>query len=74
MKRPYFFGYGSLVNRGTHDFDDAHPARLSGWRRIWRHTDLRPVAYLTVVPDASAEIDGLIAHVPDDDWAALDHR
>ena len=74
MKRPYFFGYGSLVNRKTHDFDDAHPARLRGWRRIWRHTDLRPVAYLTVVPDPGAEIDGLIAHVPNDDWAALDYR
>lgn len=74
MKAPYFFGYGSLVNRKTHDFEDAHRARLRGWRRIWRHTNLRPVAYLTVVPDASAEIDGLIAHVPNDDWAALDYR
>ncbi|SHJ15277.1 Gamma-glutamyl cyclotransferase, AIG2-like [Shimia gijangensis] len=74
MKRPYFFGYGSLVNQKTHDFEDAHPARLRGWRRIWRHTNLRPVAYLTAVPDPSAEIDGLIAHVPNDDWAALDYR
>lgn len=74
MKRPYFFGYGSLVNRQTHNFEDAHPARLRGWKRIWRHTNLRPVAYLTAVPDAASEIDGLIAHVPNDDWEALDYR
>lgn len=74
MSRPFFFGYGSLVNRSTHAFQAAHPARVSGWRRIWRHTDLRPVAYLTAVPDTSCEIDGLIAEVPAGDWAALDAR
>ena len=70
----YFFGYGSLVNRASHSFAGAVPAQLTGWRRIWRHTDLRPVAYLTVVPDAHAAIDGLIAPVPDADWPALDAR
>ena len=70
----YFFGYGSLVNRASHSFAGDVPAQLTGWRRIWRHTDLRPVAYLTVVPDAHAEIDGLIAPVPDADWPALDAR
>lgn len=73
-KQRYFFGYGSLVNRATHGFERAHPAQLSGWRRVWRHTKLREVAYLTVVPDATARIDGLIAEVPDGDWAALDAR
>ena len=70
----YFFGYGSLVNRDTHHFEDAQTAQLHGWRRMWRHTRAREVAYLTVVPDASSTIDGLIAAVPDQDWAALDHR
>jgi hypothetical protein len=70
----YFFGYGSLVNRFTHDYKDLRPARLKGWRRKWRHTPLRPVAYLTVVRDPLAEIDGLIAAVPDTGWAELDHR
>lgn len=70
----YFFGYGSLVNRDTHGFDGVHLARLTGWRRMWRHTKLREVAYLTVVPDPRAEIDGLIAEVPGGDWAALDIR
>jgi hypothetical protein len=74
MSDPFFFGYGSLVNRATHGFLDAHPARLSGWRRAWRHTDLRPVAFLTAEPAPGMEIDGLIAHVPGDDWAALDAR
>jgi len=74
MADPFFFGYGSLVNRATHDFDEAHPARLSGWRRAWRHTRLRPVAFLTAVPAPGHTIDGLVAHVPGDDWAALDQR
>lgn len=74
MTVPYFFGYGSLVNRATHDFPDPQPATLTGWRRAWRHTDLRPVAFLTAVPAPGAQIDGMIAHVPHDDWAALDQR
>ena len=74
MPDPYFFGYGSLVNRATHDFPNPRQAQLSGWRRVWRHTDLRPVAFLTVVRDTDTEIDGLIAHVPHDDWVALDQR
>ena len=74
MQDPYFFGYGSLVNRATHAHDNAHPATVRGWRRIWRHTDLRPVAFLTVVPAPGAEIDGLIAAVPGADWMALDER
>ncbi len=74
MADPYFFGYGSLVNLSTHDFPNPHPARLKGWRRAWRHTDLRPVAMLTAIPDPGSEIDGMIAHVPKNDWAALDER
>ena len=68
-----FFGYGSLVNRATHDYALATPARLSGWRRVWRHTKLRDWPYLSAEP-AEAEIDGLVAAVPGDDWAALDQR
>ncbi len=74
MADPYFFGYGSLVNSATHDFSNPRKAQLSGWRRVWRHTDLRPVAFLTVVRDAGTKIDGLIAHVPGADWKALDQR
>ena len=74
MAISYLFGYGSLVNLATHDLRDARPARMKGWRRAWKHTDLRPVAFLTVVPDLESEIDGMIAHVPNDDWLALDER
>jgi len=74
MADPYFFGYGSLVNSATHDFAGPQHAQLAGWRRVWRHTDLRPVAFLTVIPDAQTTIDGMIAHVPHNDWHALDQR
>ncbi len=74
MTTPYFFGYGSLVNRATHDHPDAQPAAVTGWRRVWRHTALRPVAFLTVIPDPSATIDGMVAAVPKGDWLALDER
>ena len=74
MPHAYFFGYGSLVNATTHDFAGPQPAQLSGWRRVWRHTTLRDVAFLTVVRDLGSTIDGVIAPVPHDDWAALDYR
>ena len=74
MRIPFFFGYGSLVNRRTHSHDEAHPARVPGWRRAWRHTALRPVAFLTAVPAAGSEIDGLIGGVPGADWRGLDER
>ncbi|MEO1139601.1 MAG: gamma-glutamylcyclotransferase family protein [Pseudomonadota bacterium] len=74
MSSGFFFGYGSLVNRGTHTYANAQPARLQGWRRMWRKTDLREAAYLTVVPDEGCEIDGLVAGVPRDDWTSLDER
>lgn len=74
MTAPYFFGYGSLVNTATHGYGNAQPARLKGWRRAWVHTDLREVAFLSAVPCADSEIDGLIAEVPGADWAALDER
>lgn len=74
MSDPFFFGYGSLVNRDTHDYENTRPARVAGWRRAWRHTSLREVAYLTVAEAPEHAIDGLIASVPNGDWAALDER
>ncbi|WP_424942173.1 gamma-glutamylcyclotransferase family protein [Aliiroseovarius crassostreae] len=74
MRDPFFFGYGSLVNRRTHSYENAQPARLSGWRRAWRASPLRAVCYLTAVPVEGGEIDGLIASVPGADWDALDLR
>lgn len=72
-RHPAFFGYGSLVNRATHDYTPATTARLTGWRRVWRQTRLRPFPFLSVEP-APSEIDGLVAAVPGEDWSALDAR
>ena len=74
MKHPHFFGYGSLVNRNTHDFTPVHPSRITGWRRIWRRAANRPAAFLSVIADSDSEIEGVIAPVPNDDWVALDAR
>jgi len=71
---PFFFGYGSLVNTATHVYDRHHRARLDGWRRVWRHTPFREMAFLTAEPFEGSYIDGLIAAVPGADWAALDQR
>ncbi len=71
---PWFFGYGSLVNLRTHSYPNARPARLQGWRRVWRHTNLRPRPFLTIELCRSVSIDGVIATVPNADWAALDQR
>lgn len=70
----YFVGYGSLVNRMTHAHAEVYPARLRGWRRMWRKTSRREAAYLTVVPEADSEIDALVAAVAPQDWPALDER
>lgn len=74
MSDAQFFGYGSLVNHATHGYDNARPATLGGWRRVWVHTALRPVAYLSVERAPDAEIAGLAAEVPGGDWSALDAR
>ncbi|MEM6341537.1 MAG: gamma-glutamylcyclotransferase family protein [Pseudomonadota bacterium] len=74
MTHPLFFGYGSLVNRATHDYPDARTTRLDGWRRIWVRTEGREIAYLSARPSEGHEIDGLMAAVPNADWAELDLR
>lgn len=69
-----FFGYGSLVNRGTHAYPGGERITVRGWRRVWRHTAHHPSPFLTAVPDPGGEIDGLTAEVPMGDWQALDAR
>jgi len=71
---PWFFGYGSLVNRATHRYPLAQTATLNGWRRVWVRTGLRDVVFLSIHPAEGHSIDGLIATVPGADWAALDQR
>ena len=74
MTHPRFFGYGSLVNVSTHTYPETRKATLKGWRRVWRHTKLRPQAFLSIEPDANTVLQGLTADVPHADWAALDLR
>jgi len=74
MSDPFFFGYGSLVNRATHGYGLARRASLRGWRRTWRYTGFRSGPFLTAVPCADSEIEGLVAQVPGADWRALDAR
>jgi len=71
---PWFFGYGSLVNRATHTYPQAQTARLNGWRRTWVRTELRDVVFLSIRPAPGHSIDGLIATVPNADWLSLDQR
>lgn len=70
----HVFGYGSLVNRATHAMAPAHPARLSGWRRVWVATPARPAAFLSVERAEGGMIEGLVAAVAGGDWAGLDAR
>ncbi|MEJ6403789.1 gamma-glutamylcyclotransferase family protein [Yoonia sp. 2307UL14-13] len=74
MSDPVFFGYGSLVNTATHAFSDPRPASLPGWRRVWRATNLREAAFLSVERHVGAQIHGLVAQVPGNDWTKLDQR
>lgn len=74
MSDPLFFGYGSLVNLATHEYAAPRPAMLRGWRRVWRQTERRALAYLSVERCEGAEIAGVVAAVPGADWAALDAR
>ncbi len=64
MSEVFIFGYGSLVNRRTHDYAKAHRASLRGWRRAWRHTSRREVAFLNAVPEPGHEMKGLVLAVP----------
>ncbi len=74
MSDPFFFGYGSLVNRSTHDYPRATRATAKGWARAWMKSSQRRVSFLSAVEAQGEEIDGLIAAVPGADWAALDIR
>ncbi len=74
MTHPHFFGYGSLVNRATHDYPNARKAQARGWRRAWVHTASREFAFLSVIRAPGHQIAGLMAEVPNADWEALDAR
>lgn len=67
------FGFGSLVNTGSHALFSLGPATLQGWRRCWVQAADRPVAFLSIEP-ANGAIHGLTLRVDDTDWHDLDAR
>ncbi|MDN5929106.1 MAG: gamma-glutamylcyclotransferase [Hyphomicrobiales bacterium] len=74
-----YFGYGSLVNRATlrTDIVDIIPARLVGWRRIWRpRPDMPgfPAALLTVRREPGSVCDGVLIVDRAENLAAVDAR
>jgi hypothetical protein len=74
-----YFGYGSLVNRATlrTDIVDIVPARLVGWRRIWRpRPDMPgfPAALLTVRREPGIVCDGVLIIDRAENLAAVDER
>ncbi len=79
-----YFGYGSLVNLKSlrTPYISAHRVSLKGWKRVWL---ARPkvegsfaasdgLAFLSVVADADAEIDGLLITDHASSLASLDER
>jgi hypothetical protein len=77
MSDIWVFGYGSLVNAQTHDYQDITPAYLHGWRRDWCHWvngPSRNATALTIQPAEGHTIAGMIARVPEDAWPALEAR
>jgi hypothetical protein len=74
-----YFGYGSLVNRNTlrTNIIAAIPARLQGWRRLWRpRPDMPgfPAALLSVSREEGAGVDGLLVFDHRDNLDAVDLR
>ncbi|WP_321336156.1 gamma-glutamylcyclotransferase family protein [Breoghania sp.] len=73
-----YFGYGSLVNDSTRPANGvAVPGRLSGWRREWRIAGRMGnfgVCSLTVRPDASREVAGLMVREDASGLPDLDER
>ena len=74
-----YFGYGSLVCRATHrtEIVAAVPARLKGWRRLWRpRPDMPgfPAALLSVRPQHGAACDGLLVFDRAENLASVDAR
>ncbi|MGR3291953.1 MAG: gamma-glutamylcyclotransferase family protein [Paracoccaceae bacterium] len=67
MSEQFIFGYGSLVNRATHDYTEIERAELHGWRREWHYTTLRDLAYLSATPDPDGSIIGVTLKAPQND-------
>ena len=74
-----YFGYGSLINRATHQNDvvEVRAARLNGWRRCWRpRPDMPgfPAVLLSVRREEGASCEGVVVTDHVGNLAALDAR
>lgn len=79
-----YFGYGSLVNLNTlrTPWLAAHPARLSGWERIWlarpkvegSFAPIDDLAFLSARRNTSSAIDGMLILDHASSLASLDER
>jgi len=70
------FGYGSLVNRETHNFENCEPSKLPNWRRRWCHRVNGAISAtsLSIEKCPGIEIQGLLACVSANRVPALDKR
>lgn len=61
---PFFFGYGSLVNKKTWSFNASFEViQIEGWIRQWRQLNKikdRYICSLTLTPQKGARIDGIL--------------
>lgn len=79
-----YFGYGSLVNLQSlrTPYISAHKATVKGWKRAWLSRPYEPgsfaaaegLAFLSVIPSADTEIDGMIITDHSSSLASLDER
>jgi hypothetical protein len=74
-----YFGYGSLVNRHTLRTNIVHamPAKLHGWRRLWRASPREAglhAALLSVRRDENSSVDGLLVFDYLENLPAVDLR
>lgn len=77
MNYRYCFGYGSLVNRETHAFQELTPAELTGWKRTWSHRSQakhHKASSLSISPSSGTTIKGLICRVDPTQIEQLDRR
>ena len=69
-----FFGYGSLVNLRTHNYQNPKPTQVIGWQREWVSSTIRDVAFLSVKPSKKITLQGMSASTKNIGWKALDIR
>jgi AIG2 family protein len=79
-ERAWYFAYGSNMESGTFrgrrgiEFTRAVAARAAGWRLVLDKPPLLPVgeAFANIVPDAAAEVLGVVYEIGADDLAHVE--